>query len=174
MDRRTDAEQATAGPGSYFSPPISGAETYVHAQYDQAVQQALMVDRAEPVEWHAYDHTDGTLGIAYLFRPYDPEPMADGRLPLTASADAWHGHGCELRWTEGSGWSWTPLDEHFDPLWTATEPLPLPELADPDGVAAAVLLLLDGEDDFETSAREWEHTVFQTKVLRAQRPAAHW
>ncbi|MFF2630919.1 hypothetical protein ACFVUN_34790 [Kitasatospora griseola] len=67
---------------------------------------------------------------------------------------------------EGSGWSWTPLDEHFDLLWTVTEPLPLPELADPDDVAATALLLLAGDDDgFTTGTRLWGHAGFQAKAL---------
>ncbi|MEV7124145.1 hypothetical protein [Kitasatospora griseola] len=82
--------------------------------------------------------------------------MADGRILLTVDPDAWHGHGFELRWTEDRGWNRTPLDTCFDPLWTATEPLPLPEPADPDDVTAATLLLLAGDDGFVTGTRWWE------------------
>ncbi|MFJ8443374.1 hypothetical protein [Kitasatospora griseola] len=112
-----------------------------------------------------WDHTDGMLDITYLYCPYEPEPMADGRVPLTVNPDAWHRHGFELRWMEGGGWSWTPLDEHSDPLWAAPEPLPLPELADPDDVAAATLLLLAGDDAFTTCTRQWEHAGLQAKAL---------
>ncbi|KIQ66144.1 hypothetical protein TR51_00055 [Kitasatospora griseola] len=77
----------------------------MHAQYVQAVHQALTVARAEPVEWHTYDHDDGALRISCLFRFYDREPMRDDRVPLAADPDAWHGYGFELRWTEGCGWS---------------------------------------------------------------------
>ncbi|KIQ66143.1 hypothetical protein TR51_00050 [Kitasatospora griseola] len=62
-----------------------------------------------------------------------------------------------------------PLDEHSDPLWTATERLPLSELADPDDVAAAALLLLAGDDGFTTGTREWEHASFQAKATDAER-----
>ncbi|MFF2631131.1 hypothetical protein ACFVUN_35860 [Kitasatospora griseola] len=49
---------------------------------------------------------------------------------------------------------------------TDTEPLPLPlpELADPDDVAAAALLLA-GDDGFATGAREWEHAGLQAEAL---------
>ncbi|MFF2751334.1 hypothetical protein ACFVVA_38085 [Kitasatospora sp. NPDC058048] len=157
---------------SYFAPPTAGAEPLPHAQYAHAVHQALEAAGAEPVEWYIEEDTLG-LRVTYYYRPYRPEPRPDGTIPLTPAPEHWE-HGLQLAWTE-RGWCCLPLDEQSDPLRDEedAEPLPVPVLADPDVLAAQLVLLLTGDfDAVRTATAEWNHAPAQrTAILEHARRA---
>ncbi|MFE4397929.1 MULTISPECIES: hypothetical protein [Streptomycetaceae] len=157
---------------TYFAPPTAGAEPLPHVQYGQAVHQALVAAGAEPVEWYM-DEADFGLRADYYYRPYRPEPRPDGTVPLTPDPEHWQ-HGLQLSWTE-RGWCYLPLDEGSDPLWDEedAEPLPVPVLADPDAVAALLVLLLAGRfDEIGSATVEWSHAPVQrTAILEHARRA---
>ncbi|MFF2123571.1 hypothetical protein ACFVXH_40205 [Kitasatospora sp. NPDC058184] len=155
---------------NYFSPPTAGAEPLPHVQYAHAVHQALVAANAEPVEWYIAEDTRG-LRADYYFRPYQPVPRPDGTVPLTPDLEHWQ-YGLQLSWTE-RGWGYLPLDEQSDPLGDDedAEPLPVLALADPDTLAAVLVLLLAGAfDEVGSATAEWRHAPAQrTAVLEHAR-----
>ncbi|MFC8717081.1 hypothetical protein [Kitasatospora sp. NPDC057198] len=149
------------------------AKKHPHAPYAQAVLVALRAVRADPTHVHVSSYM--APGVFYAFEPCVPEPMPDGHLPLVATADAWLGHGVELRWDADQAWVYTPLHYDREPAWDQCgyTPLPLPMLAHPDDVAVAALLLLVGRTDFTPSTREWEHAPSQANALREYAEASN-